>query len=359
MSRALNGRPAQRQQAAVAINELVVEFPKRRSLADLVGRKPRTVVTAVDKLNLTLDQGEFVALVGESGCGKTTTAMAVVGLQPFRSGAINVFGVEIQHLSRADTRRIRRTIQIVFQDPYESLNPRQRVRGIVEEPLTIHRLARSEAERLRKVSAALERVDLAPAEAYLDRFPHELSGGQRQRVAIAAALVLEPQILVTDEPVSMLDVSARAGILNLLDRLRAQGLAILMITHDLSTAATYADRIAVMYLGRIVEEGPAARVIHKPLHPYTQALITAVPSRTPRTFTGPALIRGEASDPTNIPPGCRFHPRCPIAVEMCSHAEPELLLRKGHHVACHLVDTDRIDGFGKVGSSRWGNGHTA
>lgn len=345
-------------QAAVAIDDLVVKFPRRRSFADLIKRRPRIVVTAVDGLSLKLEPGELVALVGESGCGKTTTALSIVGLQPVRSGRVQVLGAEMRHLSGAQARRVRRGVQMVFQDPYESLNPRQRVREIVEEPLIIHKIGRSKPDRLLRVRAALERVDLAPAEAYLSRFPHEMSGGQRQRVAIAAALVLEPSILITDEPVSMLDVSARAGILNLLDRLRSQGLAILMITHDLSTAATYADRIAVMYLGRILEEGPPASLIRRPRHPYTRALLAAVPRRTPQVAQL-TLIKGEVSDPAHIPTGCRFQPRCPIAIDICSNAEPELQPLRGHCAACYLAWPQLTGGANRRDSTRTTNGAEA
>ena len=355
MSKPRGTQLPERSHAAVEIDDLVVEFPRRRSFGELFRRQPRIVVTAVDRLSLNLQQGELVALVGESGCGKTTTALAIVGLQPVRSGRIRVLDSEIGRLSAAEARRIRRGAQMVFQDPYESLNPRQRVREIVEEPLTIHKIGRSKSDRILRARAALERVDLAPAEAYLDRFPHEMSGGQRQRVAIAAALVLDPQVLITDEPVSMLDVSARAGILNLLDRLRTQGLAILMITHDLSTAAIYADRIAVMYLGRIVEEGPAPSLIQHPRHPYTRALLAAVPRRVPRA-TQVALIKGEVSDPTGIPAGCRFQPRCPIAIDICSHAEPELLPHHGHRAACYLASPHLRDGSNDYDSTISTNG---
>ena len=219
-------------------------------------------------------------------------------------------------LGSRELRPLRRRIQVVYQDPYESLDPRFRVRAVVEEPLLIHGLGGSKAERAERVNEALRRVELSPPELYLDRYPHELSGGQRQRVAIAAALVLEPDVLVADEPVSMLDVSVRAGVLNVLDGLRRNGLAILMITHDLSTAARFAQRIAVMYLGRIVEEGSAAAVVRNPQHPYTKALLSVVPRRDPRDRQRPQILQGETPDAVAIPPGCRFHPRCPIAEDL-------------------------------------------
>jgi len=235
-------------------------------------------------------------------------------------------------------RPLRRRIQMVYQDPYESLDPRLRVRQAVEEPLAIHRIGDSREEREARVREALERVELTPPELYLDRYPHELSGGQRQRVAIAAALVLDPALLVADEPVSMLDVSVRAGVLSLLDSLKRSGLAILMITHDLSTAARFADRIAVMYLGRIVEEGPAAEVVRSPQHPYTQALLSVVPRRDPRERHTGQVLRGETPDAVHIPSGCRFHPRCPLAFDRCSVEEPLLgPTPAGHPAACLLV----------------------
>jgi peptide/nickel transport system ATP-binding protein len=234
-------------------------------------------------------------------------------------------------------------MQMIYQDPYESLDPRFRVRQTVEEPLLIHRVGGSKAGRRELVAEALARAELTPPELYLERYPHELSGGQRQRVAIAASLVLDPELLVADEPVSMLDVSVRAGILSLLDRLRRDtGMAILMITHDLSTAAHFADRIAVMYLGRIVEEGPAADVVSNPQHPYTRALLSVVPKRDPRDRTKPQILRGETPNPIHIPPGCRFHPRCPVAEARCRTIDPELHTASGaatpdHRAACVLV----------------------
>ena len=217
-------------------------------------------------------------------------------------------------------------MQMVYQDPYESLDPRFRVRRAVEEPMVIHGIGGSKQERERLVLEALERVDLSPADLFVDRYPHELSGGQRQRVAIAASLVLEPKLLLADEPCLMLDVSVRAGILTLLDRLRRDGdMGVLMITHDLSTAAHFADRIAVMYLGRIVEEGPAREVVRDPQHPYTKALMSVVPKRDPRDRTEPQILQGETPNPVDLPTGCRFHPRCPVAEDRCRSPTPSCI----------------------------------
>jgi len=250
------------------------------------------------------------------------------------SGSIRFEDRDLTHLGVRALRPLRRRIQMVYQDPYESLDPRFRVRQAVEEPLAIHGIG----ERDERVRDALERVELTPPELYLDRYPHELSGGQRQRVAIAAALVLEPALLVADEPVSMLDVSVRAGVLSLLESLKKSGLAILMITHDLSTAARFADRIAVMYLGRIVEEGPAASVIREPQHPYTKALLSVVPRRDPRERATGQVLRGETPDAVRIPSGCRFHPRCPVAFDACRVTDPALEeTAAGHPAACLLT----------------------
>jgi oligopeptide/dipeptide ABC transporter ATP-binding protein len=324
------------------IEDLVVRYPVPRGLVGLLARRPKQAVHAVDGVSLAVGKGELVALVGESGCGKTTTAQAVLRLVDPVSGAIRYEGRDITSLGPRALRPLRRQIQIVYQDPYESLDPRFRVRSAVEEPLLIHGLGGSKAERLVHVREALERVELTPPELFLDRYPHELSGGQRQRVAIAAALVLEPRLLVADEPVSMLDVSVRAGVLKLLDGLRRSGLAILMITHDLSTAAHFADRIAVMYLGRIVEQGPAAEVVRNPQHPYTKALLSVVPGRDPRERQRPQILRGETPDAIRIPSGCRFHPRCPLAIEVCSAEDPLLERHAGaatadHEAACLLL----------------------
>jgi oligopeptide/dipeptide ABC transporter ATP-binding protein len=287
-------------------------------------RAEERVVRAVDGVSFSVAAGELVALVGESGCGKTTTAQTVMRLLEPTAGSVRFRGRDLAGLSQRALKPVRREMQIIFQDPYESLDPRFRVRQTVEEPLVIHGLGSGRADREARVRSALERAGLTPADLFWDRYPHELSGGQRQRVAIASALVLEPQLLIADEPVSMLDVSVRAGVLSLLDELRRDGLGILMITHDLATAAHYADRILVMYLGRIVEQGPARAVIGAPAHPYTRALVSVVPRRDPRARSEAQILTGETPDPTRIPIGCRFHPRCPVAEPRCLEIDPAL-----------------------------------
>ncbi len=321
------------------VEDLIVRYPVPRGIVGTLTRRPKQEVHAVEGVSFTLDRGEMLALVGESGCGKTTTAQTVLRLVRARSGAIRLNGRDISQLPDRELRPLRRHVQIIYQDPYESLDPRFRVRGIVEEPLLIHGIGHTRSERQERIVGALERVGLEPPDLFLSRYPHELSGGQRQRVAIAAGLVLEPELLVADEPVSMLDVSVRAGVLSLLDRLRKSGLAILMITHDLSTAAHFADRIAVMYLGRIVEEGPAKEIVRNPQHPYTKALMSVVPDPDPRNKGRPQILRGETPNAVKVPPGCRFHPRCPIAQDVCRTKDPELeplkaALSPDHRAAC-------------------------
>jgi oligopeptide/dipeptide ABC transporter ATP-binding protein len=325
-----NGRPL------LEVQDLVVRYRIARGLSGTILRRPLQFVHAVSGVSLGVARGEMVALVGESGCGKTTTAQAILRLVRAESGSVSFDGVDVTSLGQDELRALRRRMQIIYQDPYESLDPRFRVSATVAEPLVIHRIG-TRSERREAVNRALEQVGLAPAELFVDRFPHELSGGQRQRVAIAASLVLGPDLLVADEPVSMLDVSVRAGILGILDELRDRGLAVLMITHDLSTAARFADRICVMYLGRIVEEGPAREVIESPRHPYTKALLSVVPRRDPRQRAEVQILRGETPNPIEIPSGCRFHPRCPIAIDACRETDPELRTPAGaggHRVAC-------------------------
>jgi peptide/nickel transport system ATP-binding protein len=289
----------------------------------------------VDGVSLDWYRGEILGLVGESGSGKSTLARAALGLAPASAGTVTLDGQPV--VRREEWRTLRRRVQVVFQDPYEALNPRHAVRTIVAEPLVVHRVPKDERDD--RVAAALRSVGLDPVR-FMARYPHQLSGGQRQRVAIAAALVLEPMALICDEPVSMLDVSIQAQILELLVRLhRERNIAILLITHDLSLAWAFCDRLAVMYLGRIVEQGRARGVVESPVHPYTRALVDVIPSleRRPSGNT----TAGEPPDPTAVPRGCRFHPRCPLRIERCKSHDPQLLAiarDADHRVACPVTN---------------------
>jgi len=312
------------------VRDLKVHFPVRRS----GGR----VVRALDGVDLEWRRGEVLGIVGESGCGKSTLGRTLLGLQPATSGEILVDGTP---LAQTDIRDVRRRIQMIFQDPYQSLNPRQTVGSLVLEPLAIHGIAEGQ-QRIELGVETLERAGLAPAARYWDRYPHELSGGQRQRVVIAAAMALDPEALICDEPVSALDVSVRAQVLHVLMNLRRENdLGLIFITHDLGLAWALCDRIAVMYLGRIVETGPAEQVIGDPRHPYTQSLLSVVPSPYPREARR-QILAGELPDAANIPTGCRFHPRCPRAFDRCPQDDPRDLIPSGeggHGTACWLLDT--------------------
>ena len=322
-------------QTILEVNDLVVRYAVPRGIVGTITRRQKETVHAVEGVSFTLRKGEMLSLVGESGCGKTTTAQAVLRLVDADAGQILLEGRDISKIPTDQLRELRRRVQIIYQDPYESLDPRFTVRSTIEEPMRIHGIGGGPKDRLQIASEALERVGLHPAGLFLDRYPHELSGGQRQRVAVAAGLVLGPELLVADEPVSMLDVSVRAGVLSLLDDLRKGGLAILMITHDLSTAAHYADRIAVMYLGRIVEEGPAREVVNDPQHPYTKALMSVIPDPDPLKKRERQILTGETPNPIQVPPGCRFHPRCPVVRDVCSTQDPELRSAEEARVADH------------------------
>src|SRR5512134_310056 len=298
------------------------------------------LVHAVDNVDLQLHRGEVIALVGESGCGKSTLSLTLMGLEEATEGNIIFEGVDITHASNRTRKEFRQRIQMVFQDPYESLNPTQTIEEIVTEPLVVHGITPKHAERRQRVKRALEDSGLKPADDYLHRFPHQLSGRQHQRVVIAGALVLEPHLLLADEPVSMLDVSIRAEIINLLaDLRRSRGISVIFITHDLGTVGYFADRVAVMYLGRIVEIGTMTDVLKNPQHPYTKALLSVIPVPNPRLRKKHVILQGETPNPIDLPPGCRFHPRCPVAVESCKLTDPQLISLSGtHQAACLLLN---------------------
>jgi oligopeptide/dipeptide ABC transporter ATP-binding protein len=325
----------------ITVDDLKVWYPLRAGLvASLLGREQR-YVRAVDGVSFELQRGEIFGLAGESGCGKTTTGKALLRLVRPSAGSIQYAGTNILSLPNSALKAYRRRLQMIFQDPYGSLNPRQTVREIVGEPLKVHGLARDRDELRERVSGALADAGLTPVDRFLNRYPHELSGGQQQRVAIAAVLVLEPDFIVADEPVSMLDVSVRSEILRLMLNLRDTAhLTYLFITHDLSLAWTISDRIGIMYLGRLVEIGPADDVVHRPLHPYTEALISVVPSPDPAARDRQrTILEGDPPNPVEIPSGCRFHPRCPIAESRCRVEVPAFReIRPGHYAACHFAE---------------------
>jgi peptide/nickel transport system ATP-binding protein len=333
------GQPSEVEERAGATSPVLSADGVRVRFAGR-GRR-RAAATAVDGVNLDIAPGEILALVGESGCGKTTLARTMLGLERPTDGQVRFAGQPLSYRSRA-LRGYRRSVQLVLQDPTGSLNPRHTVYEAVAEGVRIHRLDNEEA----RVADALARCGMRPPERFFQRYPHELSGGQRQRVVIAGALVLEPSVLVADEPVASLDASVRGEILSLLLRLRDDlGLAALVVTHDLGLAWNIADRLAVMYLGRIVEVGTPEQVFADPRHPYTRALMSVLPESP----IEPIVLAGEPPDPTRIPPGCRFHPRCPelasgaaaaagVADRCMGTALPILPATGGDLVACHLAE---------------------
>jgi len=328
----------------VKIENLQVLFPMRGSLV-LPGHLPK-MVHAVDGVSFEIQRGEILAMVGESGCGKTTIARALLGLVKPSSGKIYFNEHDITLLKGSSLRRLRRQMQMIFQDPYESLDPRQSIFELLAEPLKIHEPDSSQGDRQTRVYTALESAGLHPAREISTRYPHHLSGGQRQRVAIAAAMILEPEFIVTDEPVSMLDVSIRAEILKLMLDLRdLKNLTYLFITHDLSLAWMISDRIIVLYLGKVVEIGLAQEVIHQALHPYTRALVSVIPLPQPAVLRQQIVLEGETPSPLDIPQGCRFLPRCwkwrkLNCPSICKETDPTLQVygSESHKVACHFVD---------------------
>jgi len=309
-------------------------FPVRTGiLEDLISRDKK-YVKAVDGISFDVKKRQIYGLAGESGCGKTTTGRVILRLLEPTSGEVQLGDQDVFSLTKMELNKFRKSAQIIFQDPYESLNPRMSIFDFVSEPLIVHNIGNEEE----LVTNALETVELIPPEEFFYRYPHELSGGQRQRVAIARAMILNPKFIVADEPVSMLDVSIRSSILKLMFKLRDEmGISYLYITHDLATTRQVCDKIAIMYLGKFVEEAETEELLSNPLHPYTQALVSAVPIPDPTARKSKVTISGEIPSPIDLPPGCRFRPRCPYAKEICGKEEPDLVeVANNHRVACHI-----------------------
>ena len=303
-----------------------------------VFRKTVGYVKAVDDISFTIKKGETLGLVGESGCGKSTTGRTILRLLEASSGEIWFEGKDVLSLGKQDLRSMRKEMQIIFQDPYASLNPRMTVADIVGEPLDIHNLVSNRKERKEKVEEILTSVGLG--KEHMKRYPHEFSGGQRQRIGVARALAVDPKLIIADEPVSALDVSIQAQVINLMQDLQNEfGLTYLFIAHDLSVVKHISDRIAVMYLGKIVELADKKDLFANPLHPYTQSLLSAIPIADPTYDKDRIILEGDVPSPVDPPSGCRFHPRCPKAMDICSKKIPEFKEHKdGHFSACHLLD---------------------
>ena len=328
--------PRGAENAILVLDQVQTYFEVRTKLL-----RPRVHVKAVDGVSLAIEKGETIAIVGESGCGKTTLGRTSIRLIEPTAGHVVFDGQDISHQKMRDLMWLRRKTQIVPQDPYASVNPAFTIFKILEEPLLVHRVG-TPSERAERVRAALESVKLNPPELFSQKFPHMLSGGQRQRVAVARAMMLDPELIIADEPVSMLDASVRVSILELLRQIQEKlKIGFMYITHDLATARHFSNRIGVMYAGKLVELGPVVAVLQEPLHPYTQALMAAIPDPDPQNrFRKIAALPGEPPSLVEPPPGCRFHPRCPIAKSgLCDVEEPILReLRPGHFVACHLAE---------------------
>ncbi len=325
-----------RMEALLKVENLKKYFPVKKSFIEELFTREKRFLRAVDGVSFEIARGETLGLVGESGSGKTTVGRLVLRLLDPTEGRIFFDGEDITSLSGEELRRKRRNFQVVFQDPMASLNPHMKIGEAIRHPLVIHGIG-TEKEQKRKVLEMLDRMGLVPPESFYEKYPHELSGGQRQRAVIARALILRPKFVVADEAVAMLDVSVRAKLLELMIELKREfNLTYLFITHDLATAKYICDRIAVMYLGKLVEIGDLKSIYTSPRHPYTKALLSAVPFPDPKVKWDRFLPPGEVPNPIDPPSGCRFHPRCPLASQECSKKEPELReIEPGHWVACH------------------------
>ena len=316
-------------------------FEQRSGLTDLVLRRRADTIHAVDKVDLALHKNESVAVIGESGCGKTTLLLTLMGLHSPSGGEIFFKGEPLSEFGRRDWKQYRSNVQVIFQDPFNSLDPKQNVREVLSEPLKIH----GRDNREERLLDTLELVELEPPEAYLSRTPNQLSGGERQRVSIARALVIDPEVLLADEPVSMLDVSTQAAILNTLSNLVEElDLSLLYISHDLSTVSYVCQTINVMYLGRVIESAPTAELLEEPHHPYAQALINAVPIPDPHHHRERTRLSGAPGNPVNLGDGCRFRDRCPERMDICDVTPEYRSIEGSHKVACHLYYDHEIDG---------------
>ncbi len=328
------------------LEDVTKHFPVKRGLIEQLTGIPSQFVRAVDGVSFELRRGEVLGLVGESGSGKTTTGRLAVGLLQPTSGEVIFNGTNLHAIGKEELRRIRRDMQVIFQDPMASMNPRMTLGEGIGRGLKIHNLVEDTQQFRQRVTDILEHVGLTPGSAYIDRYPHQISGGQRQRAVIARALITNPQLIMADEPIAMADVSVRSVLLRLMKDLQQEfNLTYLFITHDLATTKYICDRIGVMYLGEIVETADIRSVYTNPQHPYTQSLLAAVPVPDPRHRRSAPMPIGEIPSPINPPSGCRFHPRCPIAQEVCKHERPRLLPVDGnsnHLAACHLKTGDYI-----------------